>query len=86
MRARSCVPSHLRSCLLLLLCLDHVPGLTLLLRHGGGPGLGHLLCLRHNHVPGLLLLCHDGHYHHYHGECEAVTDGEKYLDLVRFEH
>ena len=38
------MPAHLFSYLLLLLHADHVPGLVLL-RHGGGPGLDHLLRL-----------------------------------------
>ena len=42
--ARSFMPAHLFSYLLLLLHADHVPGLVLL-RHGGGPGLDHLLRL-----------------------------------------
>jgi hypothetical protein len=71
----------LRSHLLLLLPADHVPGLVLL-RHGGGPGLDHLLRLRHDRVPDLLLLRHGGHHRR---GCEAFADGAEHLGLVRFE-
>ena len=70
--------AHLR--LYLLLLADHVPGLVLL-RHSGGPGLDHLLRLRHNRVPNLLLLCYGGHYRR---GCEVCVDGAEHLSLVRF--
>ena len=73
-------PAHLCSYLLLLLCVDRVPGLVLL-RHGGGPSLDHLLCLSHDHVPNLLLPRHGGHYRQ---GCEAFADGTEHLGLVRF--
>jgi hypothetical protein len=53
--------AHLLSYLLLLLYLDHAPGLVLL-RHSGGPDLNHLIRLCHDRVPDLLLLCHGDHY------------------------
>ena len=70
-------PAHLRTYLLLLLCTDHVLGLVFLC-HGGGPGLNHLLCLRHNLVPGLLLLYHGGHNRR---GCDAIADGVEHLGL-----
>ena len=78
---RACLfaPAHLCSYLLLVLHVDHVPDLVLL-RHSGGPGLDHLLCLCCNCVPNLLLLCHDNHYRR---KCEAFVDGAKHLGLVR---
>ena len=72
--------AHLCSYLLLLLCVDHIQGL-ILLRHGGRPGLDHLLRLCHGRVPDLLLLRHGGHYRRGY---EAFTDGAEHLGLVRF--
>ena len=73
-------PAHLCPYLLLLFCVDHVPGLVLL-RHSGGPGINHLLCLCRNCVIDLLLLHHGGHRRR---GCEAFADGVEHLGLVRF--
>ena len=54
--------------------------LLLLLRHGVGPGLDHLLRLCHDRVPDHLLLRHDNHYCR---GCEAFADGAEHLGLVR---
>ena len=65
-------PAHSRSCLLLLLRVDHVlVGVALLLRHGSGPGLGHLL--RHRSGSSNVSFCGSARRRRPSPSCRSLT-------------